>query len=243
MLRIARRSVRTIWSMSGYCTFTATCSPLCKRATCTWPMDAEAMGTAVELGEHLVGSTPAELLAQPRLDVLVGPGRHLVLQPLQLAPERLGQEVGHDADQLADLDEQALQLDHRLFNAAGIPTVGLLGQGFQAIGPAEATLQRQPHIGTGDQHRGGVRLQQAAPGGAVDCEPPAADTAGTGAGGGRRAQHGPVVTPGRRVFALNRARRHGGRRRYRGPGPPAPEAACPPGVSVEGCFRAPPASL
>ena len=70
-----------------------------------------------ELGEQLARAAAAELLAQARLDVAVGPRRHLILQPLELLAERVGQEVGHDADQLADLDEQAPQPQDRGLDA------------------------------------------------------------------------------------------------------------------------------
>ena len=132
MRRKARRSVLTISSMSGYWTLTATSRPSLSRATCTCPIEAEAIGVAIELGEDFVGRAPAELLAQTGLDVLVGPGRHLILQPFELAAKGLGQEVGHDADELADLDEQALQLDHRLLDPAGVAPVGGLGDSARA---------------------------------------------------------------------------------------------------------------
>jgi hypothetical protein len=41
-----RRSVRTMSSMSGYCTFTATASPLRSRAACTCASEADAIGAS-----------------------------------------------------------------------------------------------------------------------------------------------------------------------------------------------------
>ena len=54
----ARRSVRTISSMSGYCTLTATSSPDGRRARCTWPIDADATGTGENSANTSVGARP-----------------------------------------------------------------------------------------------------------------------------------------------------------------------------------------
>ena len=118
----------------------------------------------IELREDFVGTAPTELLAQTRLDVLVGPGRNLVLQAFEPAAKRLGEEVGHDADQLADLDEQALQLDHRLLDPAGVAPVGLLGDLLQLVRAHEAALEREPQVRGRHQQRGGVGAQQPPPG-------------------------------------------------------------------------------
>jgi hypothetical protein len=76
----------------------------------------------LELRERF-GHRTTELLDDARLDVLVRARRHCVLQSLELATELLGEEVRHDGDQLADLDEQALELDDRALDAARVAKV------------------------------------------------------------------------------------------------------------------------
>ena len=43
-----RRSQRSASPAPGYCTLTATSRPSCQRPWCTWPIDAAAVGAAVE---------------------------------------------------------------------------------------------------------------------------------------------------------------------------------------------------
>ena len=96
-----------------------------------------------ELREQLRRSAAAELLAQARLDVAVRARRHLILQPLELLAERVGEEVRHDADELADLDEQAAQPQDRGLDPARVPAVLLLGQPFDGLGPAKPARDRE----------------------------------------------------------------------------------------------------
>ena len=67
-----------------------------------------------------------------------GRGRNLVLQPLELLAERVGQEVRHDADELADLDEQAAQPQDRRLDAARVRAVLGRGHPFDGLRPAKA---------------------------------------------------------------------------------------------------------
>ena len=103
-----------------------------------------------ELREQLGRAAAAELLAQARLDVAVRARRHLILQPLELLAERVGQEVGHDADELADLDEQAAQPQDRGLDPARVPAVLGLGQPLDRLGPAKPARDRQHEIGERD---------------------------------------------------------------------------------------------
>ena len=50
VVEVGRASPR---STPGYCTLTATARPSWVMARCTWPIDADAIGVAVPLGEHL----------------------------------------------------------------------------------------------------------------------------------------------------------------------------------------------
>ena len=99
-----------------------------------------------ELREHLGRRAPAKLLAQPRLDVAGGAGRNLILQPLQLLPERVGQDVGHDADELPHLDEEPAQLDDGGLDPAGVPAVLLQRQALDRGRTAKPARDRQAEI-------------------------------------------------------------------------------------------------
>ena len=76
----------------------------------------------------------------------VGARRHLILQPLELVAERLGEEVGHDADELADLDEQALQLDDGALDAAGVAPVRGQGEALDGLRAAKAAGDGEPEV-------------------------------------------------------------------------------------------------
>ena len=117
---------------------TATASPVGSRARWTWPIDAEATGSGENSANSSVGAAAAELLAQARLDVPVGPRRHLVLQALQLLAELVGQEVGHDADELADFDEQAPQPEDGGLDAARVASVLGEGQALDGLRAGES---------------------------------------------------------------------------------------------------------
>jgi hypothetical protein len=54
-----RRSSRTISSMSGYWTLTATASPEARVARWTWPIDADAIGTRSKVANTASGSPPS----------------------------------------------------------------------------------------------------------------------------------------------------------------------------------------
>ena len=112
----------------------------------TWPIDADATGVLENSAKTSVGPAAAELLAQARLDVVVGARRHLILQPAQLVAKRVGQEVGHDADELADLDEQAAQPDDRRLDAARVQLMLGARGALIRLGAAKAARQHQPDV-------------------------------------------------------------------------------------------------
>ena len=78
--------------------------------------------TSLEPREHLIDRT-SEIGKNAMLDVLEGPRRNLILQAFEPGAKLLREEVGHDAEQLADLDEEPLELDNRSLYAQGIATV------------------------------------------------------------------------------------------------------------------------
>ena len=86
----------------------------------------------LEAREELV-DRPAELGLDALLDLLEGPRRHLILQPLEPGAELLGEEVRHDGEELADLDEEALELEDRALDA---PRVARCACGDAVVVPA-----------------------------------------------------------------------------------------------------------
>ena len=64
-------------------------------------------------------------LSRAGLGLLEGPRRDLVLQAFELPAELRGQEVCHDRQQLADLDEEALQTEDGGVDAARVAGVDL----------------------------------------------------------------------------------------------------------------------
>src|SRR5207244_1663096 len=65
-----------------------------------------------------------KLLAEAPLHVAVGARGDGVLQSGELGAELLGEEVGHDRDELAHLDEEALQPPDGALDAARVAHVG-----------------------------------------------------------------------------------------------------------------------
>ena len=61
------RSVRTMSSMSGYWTFTATGSPPCRRARCTWASEAEASGSSSNSAKTAERGLPSSLSTAARI--------------------------------------------------------------------------------------------------------------------------------------------------------------------------------
>ena len=150
-------------SAPGYCTFTATTRPSCQTALCTWPIDAAAAGTVVELGEPRA-PVVAELLAQDRVDRL---GRQRGSRLLELGEGRsvrAGHLLGHgrleDAHGLAHLHGAALELaedpEHLLGRAClelGLHDLRGLAADALAEAPRRASRVRRRH--RGDLHAAG----------------------------------------------------------------------------------------
>jgi len=80
-----------------------------------------------------------EFLAQPDLDLRKGTRGHAVLQGFQLLAKGIGKQVGHDADELADLDEKALQIDDGGQHALGVLAVDPIRQVHCILAVAQAS--------------------------------------------------------------------------------------------------------
>ena len=101
----------------GRCTFTATRRPFGSTARCTWPIDAAAIGSLVELEEEPLDRL-AELLADHALDVGERERAHVVLEAAQLGDDVRRDDVGPRREQLAELDERRPELVEHLAQVA-----------------------------------------------------------------------------------------------------------------------------
>ena len=97
----------------------------------------------IELTEYLAGLATTQLLHQPGLDVFIRSGRYAVLQGLQFSAKSLGQHVGHHADELADLDKEALQFLDGGQDPARVLSMDRLHQFGRGLFAAEASAQTQ----------------------------------------------------------------------------------------------------
>jgi hypothetical protein len=68
------------------------------------------MGSSLDAGEELVGAFPK--LSGARLEVGEGVRRHLILELLELLGVGAREEAAHDREHLAELDEDAAELQH-----------------------------------------------------------------------------------------------------------------------------------
>ena len=84
-------------------TLTTTRSPDRRVAACTWAIDAEATGSAVEGDEDLGEGTP-EILLDGAADRREGLGRDPVAQQAELVDQLLGEDALARGDDLAELD-------------------------------------------------------------------------------------------------------------------------------------------
>jgi len=91
-----------------------------------------------------------------------GRGRHAVLQGLQFPAKGLGQHVGQHADELADLDEQALQLLDGSQDPARVLSMDRLHEFGRGLFAAEAPAHTQPPIGQHHLKGHAIGPQQAA---------------------------------------------------------------------------------
>ena len=95
---------------------TATLCPFGRTARCTWPIDAAASGSRVELEEETLDRL-AELLLDDAFDVLVREWAHVVLEASELRDDVRRQDVWPHREQLAELDEGRAQLVEELAEA------------------------------------------------------------------------------------------------------------------------------
>ena len=103
-----------IWrSASGRWTLTTTSWPPGRRAACTWPMEAEAIGTSSKYSNTCSTVEPELLLDHPP-DPLEGLGLRRVLQAAQLLEDVRRHHVGTGRQELAELDERRPQLVEHL---------------------------------------------------------------------------------------------------------------------------------
>ena len=106
------RMARSAWissSIPGRWILRASCSPSRDTARWTWAMEALAKGCGSKLAKRLAPFRP-QLPDQHRLQALEGQGGRPVLQLLQLRGDLVGQQVGAQAQELAELDEGGSQL-------------------------------------------------------------------------------------------------------------------------------------
>ena len=97
----------------GRCTLTTTRRPFGSTARCTWPIDAAASGSLVELEEQPLDRL-AELLRDRPLDVRERERAHVVLQAAQLGDDVRRHDVGPRREQLPELDERRAELVEHL---------------------------------------------------------------------------------------------------------------------------------
>ena len=148
------RSAATTRSMSGYWILTATSRPSCRRPRCTWASDAEAIGSGSRDGEELL-DRGAELAAEDRRELGERPRRHLVLEARQHLDVLRRQHVGARAEELADLDGQALEARRETIGAFGAPPV--------MPGVAGLRRRRRPSTGSACSRRRRARRASRAP--------------------------------------------------------------------------------
>src|SRR5690606_8735981 len=103
----------------------------------------------------------AELFLDSRGDLLERARRDLVLQPFQLRAERLREEVRHDRQRLADLDEEALELEDRLVDALRVPPVDLRQVLLAVPAPEDLRLPEEPEVAEDDLKGRRVRPDEA----------------------------------------------------------------------------------
>ena len=103
------RSTRTTRAMCRRCTFTATSSPDCSRARCTWPIDADATGVSQNSRNTSSMGRPSS----SRINSATasgGSGGNGRLQLLELLGQLRAHEIGPRAHDLAQLDERGAEL-------------------------------------------------------------------------------------------------------------------------------------
>ena len=120
-------------------------------ARCTCASDAAASGVSSTLREHLV-ERPAELVLDPAPHLGERARRHGVVEAAEAADERRGEDVGARADDLAELHEEAGQVDAEVVEAARDAVVDALPGGRRRR-PAHALAQQQPAVGEDGRHR------------------------------------------------------------------------------------------
>src|SRR5262249_53319211 len=117
-------------------------------------------GAALEAAEQLIDRT-AEVGQDALLDVRERARRDLILKSLEPGPKLLGQEIGHDAEELAHLDEEALELDYRALHAERVLAMRI---GDAVVVPARAeksAAETEGGVREDDLERREVRADEA----------------------------------------------------------------------------------
>ena len=104
----AARSRSIVASMPGRWTLTTTCSPLCSRARCVWPIEAAASGS--QSNSANTASMSPSSATSTAATASRGLRRHPVLQRRQLGAHLGRQEVDAGGGDLAELDVHAARL-------------------------------------------------------------------------------------------------------------------------------------
>jgi len=117
-------------------------------------------GRLVELGEE-ARHRLLQLGLDAPLDLGERPRRNLILKALELGAELLGEEVRQDGKELADLDEEALELEDGALDALRVLLVNA-GELLIAVrAPEEPRLEREPQVAPEHDERRRVRLHEA----------------------------------------------------------------------------------
>ena len=103
------RSRATLASIPVRITLTTICRPSCSRPACTWPIDADAIGTGSNSREQVLGRL-AQLVGDGLADDVGGVGRGVGLELGQLVGQGRADDVRAGAEDLAELDERGPQV-------------------------------------------------------------------------------------------------------------------------------------
>ena len=105
-------------STPGYCTFTATARPSWVMARCTWPIDADAIGTGSHSAKTSSGAPPSSWRITPAASSALIGGASCWSSASALA-HVLGQALVEVAGHLAELHQGALHVPERLGDLLG----------------------------------------------------------------------------------------------------------------------------
>ncbi len=117
-------------------------------------------GPAFEAAEELIDRA-SEIGEDALLDVRERARRHLVLEALEARSKLLGEEVGHDAEELADFDEETLKLDDRALDAHRVLAMGGPNPVVVPTRAEKPASEAEPEVGEDHLKCGEVRPDEA----------------------------------------------------------------------------------